>query len=409
MTFENIMHKKTADTDEGFSAMLKKDKEAQRAAVAEYFQHWDNKEANNETQEDRDVSIHLYYPSVYSFKLEKKRHYSDMKVLIRSRPQTRTKDYASLTRQYYNLATDFYEYGWSQSFHFCRFGPREAFAAAIARHEHYLAHTINIRPEMQVLDVGCGVGGPAREIARFTGASVTGITINEYQVQRATRYAAQDGLPPSRCAFVAGDFMRLPFDEASFDAAYAIEATVHAPSLRDVYAQVFRVLKPGGVFGVYEWVMTPAYDNDDLRHRRLRLDIEQGDGIARMMGAADARDAMRAAGFELLAAEDLAERFVRGEDPAPWYWPLDAGGWRYASSVWDVLGTFRMRPWGRWLAHGFMGTLEALGLAPPGTKKTGDSLAQAAAALVQGGKEGLFTPMFLMVGRKPLEAKEELI
>jgi hypothetical protein len=56
MTFENIMHKKTATTHEGFSAMLNKDKEAQQAAVNEYFQHWDNKEAKNETDADRAVS-----------------------------------------------------------------------------------------------------------------------------------------------------------------------------------------------------------------------------------------------------------------------------------------------------------------------------------------------------------------
>ena len=56
MTFENIMHKKTATTHEGFSAMLNKDKEAQQAAVSEYFQHWDNKEAKNETDADRAVS-----------------------------------------------------------------------------------------------------------------------------------------------------------------------------------------------------------------------------------------------------------------------------------------------------------------------------------------------------------------
>lgn len=55
-TFESIMHKKTAQTDQGFSAMLKKDKNAQRAAVAEYFQHWDNKEAKTETEADRFVS-----------------------------------------------------------------------------------------------------------------------------------------------------------------------------------------------------------------------------------------------------------------------------------------------------------------------------------------------------------------
>lgn len=176
---------------------------------------------------------------------------------------------------------------------------------------------------------------------------------------------------------------------------------------------MYRVLRPGGVFGVYEWVMTDAYDSDNVDHRRVRLDIEQGDGIAaNMVKAGDALAAIRAAGFELLEAEDLAARFregVEGSDPAPWYWPLDGGGWRHANSVGDLLGTLRMTPWGRWAAHNFMAVLEAMRLAPPGTKKTGDSLSKAAEALVLGGKERLFTPMFLMVARKPAEAKGTLI
>jgi cyclopropane fatty-acyl-phospholipid synthase-like methyltransferase len=45
---------------------------------------------------------------------------------------------------------------------------------------------------MKVLDVGCGVGGPAREIAHFTGAHVTGLNNNAYQLQRATHYAAKE-------------------------------------------------------------------------------------------------------------------------------------------------------------------------------------------------------------------------
>lgn len=212
--------------------------------------------------------------------------------------------------------------------------------------------------------------------------------------------------------------MDLPFDAGTFDAVYAIEATVHAPSLEAVYKQIYRVLKPGGVFGVYEWVMTDRYDNDNLHHRQLRLDIEQGDGIANMVQAKVALAAIRAAGFELLEAEDLADRFVvgngngdgvEGSDAAPWYWPLDASAWRYANTMGDLLGTFRMSPWGRWMAHGFMAALETLRLAPPGTKKTGDSLAQAAQALVAGGKEKLFTPMFLMVARKPLETLEQRV
>jgi sterol 24-C-methyltransferase len=59
---------------------------------------------------------------------------------------------------------------------------------------------------MKVLDVGCGVGGPAREIVKFTGAHVTGLNNNDYQIERATRYAAKEGLS-HLLDFKKGDFM----------------------------------------------------------------------------------------------------------------------------------------------------------------------------------------------------------
>lgn len=107
---------------------------------------------------------------------------------------------------YYNLATDIYEFGWGQSFHFCRFSVGEPFYQAIARHEHYLAHQIGIQEGMQVLDVGCGVGGPAREIAKFTGANITGLNNNDYQIDRAIHYAEKEKLA-NQLTYVKGDFM----------------------------------------------------------------------------------------------------------------------------------------------------------------------------------------------------------
>ena len=59
---------------------------------------------------------------------------------------------------------------------------------------------------MKVLDVGCGVGGPAREIVKFSGVNVTGLNNNDYQIQRATRYAQKEGLS-DKLDFVKGDFM----------------------------------------------------------------------------------------------------------------------------------------------------------------------------------------------------------
>lgn len=66
----------------------------------------------------------------------------------------------------------------------------------------------------------------------------------------------------------------MSFPEASFDAVYAIEATVHAPSLEGVYSQIFKVLKPGGTFGVYEWCLTDNYDPKNQEHRKICRGIE---------------------------------------------------------------------------------------------------------------------------------------
>lgn len=361
--FDNVLHRSSTNSQGGLRAMMGKNNAAHGAAVDEYFQHWDGKKGRAEDETDE----------------------------IR---QSRMADYASLTRQYYNLATDLYEYAWGQSFHFCRFAYGEAFPQAIARHEHYLAHNMGLNNRMKVLDVGCGVGGPAREMVKFTGCHVTGLNINQYQVQRAKIYAAKEGLS-NKLDFVQGDFMNIPFPENSFDAVYAIEATVHAPSLEGVYSEIFRVLKPGGVFGVYEWLMTEEFDNDKLDHRRIRLDIEQGDGIAQMVKISDGLAAIETAGFELEQHHDLAS----DDAPIPWYWRLDSNI-KYAQTLWDALTVLRMNKWGRIVAHNFFGVLEAVRIIPAGTRKTAESLGKAADALVEGGRKKLFTPMYLMVGRK---------
>ena len=188
----------------------------------------------------------------------------------------------------------------------------------------------------------------------------------------------------------------MSFPDNTFDMVYAIEATVHAPSLEGVYSQIFHVLKPGGVFGVYEWLMTDTYDNSNPHHREIRLGIEQGDGISNMVRVSEGLRAIQAAGFKLELHEDLADNV----DARPWYYPLD-GDLTMAQSLADVVTIFRMTKWGRFFAHNAVGVLEKMGLAPVGTKKTADGLGRAADCLVAGGKEKLFTPMYLMVARKP--------
>jgi sterol 24-C-methyltransferase len=97
----------------------------------------------------------------------------------------RKNQYKTLVTNYYSLSTDFYEYGWGQSFHFANRFRGETLAESIQRHESYLALKMKVKPGDKVLDIGCGVGGPLRRIAYLTGAHVTGLTISQYQIQRA--------------------------------------------------------------------------------------------------------------------------------------------------------------------------------------------------------------------------------
>ena len=142
--------------------------------------------------------------------------------------------------------------------------------------------------------------------------------------------------------------------------------------------------------------MTDKYDNENPQHRKIRLGIEQGDGISNMEKIEVALQAIKAAGFELEMNEDLADR----PDALPWYWPL-TGDFRMMSSIWDFFTILRLTWIGRSTVHRFVGILEKIGIAPQGTQKTADSLALAADSLVAGGSQKLFTPMYLMVARKP--------
>ena len=190
----------------------------------------------------------------------------------------------------------------------------------------------------------------------------------------------------------------MDFPENSFDAVYAIEATVHAPTLQGVYEQIFRVLKPGGRFGVYEWVMTDSFDESSPEHRAIRLGIERGNGISHMRPRSDALDAIKAAGFILEHEEDLATR----PDQIPWYYPI-AGKLEYTQTLRDIFVVLRMTTLGRTAVKILMGILEIFRLAPSGTSQTADELSIGADNLIKGAKLGIFTPMYLMIGKKPEE------
>jgi len=308
--------------------------------------------------------------------------------------EERKEKYMTMVNHYYDLVTDFYEYGWGHSFHFAPRFEGETFDASLARHEHFLASRLQLRPGMSVLDVGCGVGGPMRAIARFSGASIVGCNNNDYQIKRSEMFNRKYHLD-SICTTEKNDFMKLSYPSNSFDACYAIEATCHAPDKVGCYSQMFRVLKPGACFAAYEWCITDKYDAGNEYHRTVKHLIEKGDSLPDLVLPEVVIDALKKAGFEVIEHFDIAVT-SRKQNPIGWYSTLQ-GGWKPS--------TFKHTKWGRFLTQKMVDILETIKIAPKGTGETHRILSTAADCLAKGGETGIFTPMYYFLARKPLNAK----
>lgn len=291
-----------------------------------------------------------------------------------------------VAKSYYQLVTDFYEYGWGRSFHFAPRDRGEGVKASLARYERDLGLRLAVGPGQRLLDVGCGVGGPMRTIARATGADVTGVSISPYQIERARLHNEQAGLG-ERCQVVEGDFNQLAFEPESFDAAYTIEACCHADQRRRPFEQVFRVLRPGAIFAGTDWCLTDRFLAGDPRDERVKLGIERGNGVATLHSTRELQTALKESGFEILEARDLASA-----SGLPWYQPLRAG---------FSMSGFRNSRSGAFLTHQLVKGLEAAGISPKGTVQVHDVLRLAQRALVEGGETGIFTPIYYWVAQKP--------
>ena len=104
-----------------------------------------------------------------------------------------------------------------------------------------------------VLDVGCGIGGASRHLAKGfgEGTSVTGITLSPKQVARATELAEQQGV--RNADFRVMNALAMDFPDNSFDLVWACESGEHMPDKKKYVEEMVRVLKPGGTLVIATW------------------------------------------------------------------------------------------------------------------------------------------------------------
>lgn len=114
-----------------------------------------------------------------------------------------------------------------------------------------LVESLNVTAETRVLDIGSGIGGPARYFASRYGCHATGIDLTEEFVDCATDLSTMVGLS-DRTAFRQGSALDLPFEDSSFDLALLLHVGMNIEDKTRLFAEAARVLAPGGTFAVFE-------------------------------------------------------------------------------------------------------------------------------------------------------------
>lgn len=114
-----------------------------------------------------------------------------------------------------------------------------------------LGTALGLDPASHVLDIGSGLGGPARTLAEAFGCRVTGIDLTDEFCRTAATLSGWVGLS-DRVAFRQGDATSLPFPDGQFDAAVTIHVAMNIAAKDRMYAEARRILKPGGRLAVYD-------------------------------------------------------------------------------------------------------------------------------------------------------------
>jgi ubiquinone/menaquinone biosynthesis C-methylase UbiE len=162
-----------------------------------------------------------------------------------------------------------------------------------------LAEQMDLRPGMRLLDVGSGIGGPARYFAEKHGCQVTGVDLTDEFVQVArslTRLVKLD----DRVQFHQASALALPFAADSFERAYMIHVGMNVADKAGLCREVRRVLKRGGVFTVFDFVRS--------REGAVRYPVPwaQSDETSFVAGTQEYREALENAGFQVVRERNRA-------------------------------------------------------------------------------------------------------
>lgn len=204
-------------------------------------------------------------------------------------------------------------------------------AGGAAATQHVLDR-LGLRPGLRLVDVGSGIGGPAR-MAATSGAEVTGVDLTPEFVDTATELSVRVGMA-DKARFVASPGESLPFEDQSFDAAVMIHVGMNIPTKDAVFSEIHRVLAPGGRFALYEQM---SAGDGDLAYP---LPWAQDGRTSFLESIEDYRRHLETAGFAVDEVEDRTDVLLGPRPPASLS-PADVFGAAFAEAAGNWMAATR--------------------------------------------------------------------
>ena len=166
-----------------------------------------------------------------------------------------------------------------------------------------LTRALPLGPDSDLIDLGCGLGGPARYFANRFGCRVDGVDLTPEFCDLARRFNDLTGLT-DRVAVRQGSVLDLPYDDQLFDAAYTQNVSMNIADRPAFYREAYRVLKPGGVLAASEVCL--GLHTDVL----YPVPWAATSATSHLLSPEDNQAALEQVGFTVISAVDVSDRIL---------------------------------------------------------------------------------------------------
>ena len=221
--------------------------------------------------------------------------------------------------RYYDTTLDLYEEMWGEHVHHGYWDPGERPGvngadrhAATDRLVRELVDYAGVPAGSSVLDVGCGIGGPALQLVKNLGCTVDGVTLSALQAARANEKAQAAGVA-DRARFFQADALSSGYPDGAFDVVWAMESLMHIPDRAAFFAETLRLLRPGGTLAIATWSVRDGEltaEENDLVEQILKHQV-----MPSFSSLEEHERLALEAGFEQVASVDWSSAVANSWDP----------------------------------------------------------------------------------------------